>query len=189
MGLRTILKHLEPVPVSPLKDRVHGRRVTVQVDEQDRLHPRSEVALNLVGIERMGVRVYVAEHRSRPSLHDGRDGRHASVGRDQYLITPFDPERAQSNAQRVRSRANGNRLHVHPVIGRELALELLELGSHEKPAAVEDARHGGVQLRADCLHARRQHVERHLARGGLETHTAAAGRAAGFAQYSTRWAR
>jgi hypothetical protein len=189
VGLCAVLEHLEPVPARGPQDRVHGGGLAVQVDDQDRLCRGTGVTLDLRGVEGVRVGVDVAEHRPGAGRHDGGDRRHASVRRHEDRVAAADAERAQANAQRVGARANADHGPLGGVIGRELALEVVQLGPHQEPAAVQHARHGRVHLGPNGLHAGREHIERHPARRRLKAHTAAAGRgccAGACAQYSAR---
>jgi hypothetical protein len=145
--------------------------LAIQVDDERGTGAIGALAGDLGGVDGVGARVDVAEDRHAAGGHGGGDRRHASVGRHEHLVAGLDAERLQADTNGIGARPDADRLEPWSVVGGELGFEALELGSHQKEAAVEHARDGRVQLGSDGVHAWFERVEGDLDAGG---HTVAA---------------
>jgi hypothetical protein len=88
VGLGRVLEHREPVLGCDRQDRIHVRRVAVEVDRQDQLRARRDRRLELRGVHRERGRLHVDEHGAGAVQQDRlaggdegvRDGYHLVAG-------------------------------------------------------------------------------------------------------------
>ena len=135
--------------------------MAVEVDDEDGARARGGAARDLSGVEAVRARIDVAEHWHCARGDRCRHGWHPCIGWYQHLVAGLDAQCSQRDRDRVGARADTDGAHVVRVVGGEAALELLELGPHQKAAAVQHARDRGVELGADRVHARLELIERH----------------------------
>ena len=70
MGLRPVLDHRNTMPPTDFQERRHVRRLSVEVDGQDRLGPGSDALFDLEHIHCIGDGVHVDEDRGRSDIAD-----------------------------------------------------------------------------------------------------------------------
>src|ERR1700739_1855687 len=93
MGLGAVFNDPQVVPTRDRHDRVHVRRLTVEMDRNDTDGCRSNLRFNLRGIDREGLVICVAKDDSPASLSDGLRGRDPGVSSGDDLVARFYPER------------------------------------------------------------------------------------------------
>ena len=145
-------------------DQVHGGRLPVQMDCDDRASPRSDRSFETAGIEVVGSGIGVDRHRDCAHLANGEPGRDEGIGRHDHLVTGCDLLRAKRETEGVEAAAYAN-----AVSGADIAceglLERLQLGPHEVPPASHHALDRGVELLAQFL-VRGNKIEKGNGRAG-----------------------
>ncbi len=137
MRLAGILDQRQAVAVGDRPQRRHVGRPAVQVDRQDAGGPGGDGRLDLLGIDVVGGRIHVDEHRGGAGMVDGVDGGDEGVGHRDDLVTGPDPHRPQDQLQGREARVDPDTV-ADPAVGGELLLEGHDrLTEHEVPA-VED---------------------------------------------------
>ena len=79
------------------QNRVHVRRLSVEMDREDDLCPRCDPRLDACGIHREGARIDVRKHRFGAGIQNGRHVSHKGKGQRDDFIPGADP--AASNAR------------------------------------------------------------------------------------------
>src|SRR5262249_20003026 len=149
--LRGVLEQRHAQLAGQREQRVEVGGLPVQVHRQDRAQPRAarRRRARRPRIERTARGLDVGEHGSGAEPRDGACGGEEGEGGAEHLVAGPDAERLQGEQQRVGARAARDRV-LRLAVGRELALERLDLLAEHEALALEDAIDGGAQLAADA---------------------------------------
>ena len=113
------------MPATDFQERRHVRRLSVEVDGQDRSVRRSDLALDLEDIHCIGDGVHVDEDRGRPDIADRPGGGNKGHRDRDDLVVPATPA---ANQGQVEGRCSG--IDPNAVTGLQVGREgLLELGN------------------------------------------------------------
>ena len=133
-----------------LQDRIHVGRLAKQMNRDDRLCFRTNRALQQTRIQRVSPLVNINKHRLRAAKTDRLGRGHKGHRRGYHFIPGTDPQREQTQPERVRAVAHPDRIRG-TAIGREILLEFCHEGTAGERAAVNDLSDRRHQLSADRI--------------------------------------
>ena len=133
-----------------LDERVHVRRLTREVDRDDRPGSRRDRRLRGRRIQVERVEVHVREHRHRVGFDHCRRRGHKRIGRHNHFVVSADSCSHQRHAQRNRAVHHRNTVAA-PVHGGEARLERRDLRPLQTApmTAAKDAKQTRLLGRAD----------------------------------------
>ena len=100
----------------------------------------------VLDVDSQGIRLHVDENRERAGVDDRFDGGEERLcGRD-HLVPRSDSARFQGCEHRIRSVRDADPV-LDAAVGGKVGLEVFELLPQQKPAGIDRALDGGVQLR------------------------------------------
>ncbi len=143
-GMGAIFDHDQPIFVSNGHDPVHVAGAACEVNRQNGPRARGDGGLDGIGIDVLGHRIHIGQHRGEPGVQDGIDRRAESQGRGDDLAARLQPCRHHAYVQGRRTRVDGSDLGVpHTAPSREIALELGHAGPGAQPARTQASLHLG----------------------------------------------
>ena len=135
MRLARVLDHRQSVPPGNL---------------QDGLCPRADGAFQLFGVQRIGPLVNIDKHRCRAAEADRLRCRHESHWRGDHFIPRSDPQREQSQPERIGSVSDSNGMGCSTKCG-EILLEFRHKRTTRKCVAVKNLANGRFEFGAYWL--------------------------------------
>ena len=179
MRLRAVLDQRDAALPRNGGERVHVGKAAVEVRHDHRARPWREAGAQRRGVHQQRRCVDLDVGRRRARRADRRRRVHAGIRRGRDLVARPDRERAQRELERIGAVADRHALARAAVRG-ELALERLDLGAEDVPAAVLNARDRRIELGAQRRVVAREVVQRdhvrHPAASSARAHTASQSR-------------
>src|SRR5437762_4309941 len=117
VGLGRVLDHREGLTPSGIEDRVHLRRLAVQMDRHDRGGLARDPNREPRGIHVVGISYHIDEDRLRPALEDRRRGREEGERWSEDLVPLTDAMRRECDVEGFRPIRNGDAVFTSDVLG------------------------------------------------------------------------
>jgi len=146
----SVFQHHQAVLVGDLHDRVHVRRLAVQVDRHNGLGLGRDGRFDLRGVHRVAVGVHVHEHGLGVRVHDRRNRRDERV-RDRDDFVAF----ADAHGEQRHMERGGTRVVADGVLGARVLGERLfergDFGAQHERRVLEGAADGFQDFVLDAL--------------------------------------
>ena len=152
-GLSTVLDNRHSVCVRNFQDWVQRHRKPAPVHDHDRLRARGDAGLDAGGAD-LEVSVHVREHRNRPHGHHRIGAADERRRREDHLVARSHPERAESDDEGGRPRADPEGVS-QPEAGGKRPFQRLDGPSYlrsvipERRAPLQHVAHGGYLVVVD----------------------------------------
>ena len=150
-----VLHEVDPVLLRQHPEGTHGGGQPVEVHGQDHPRARRDGGRDAVRVQTERRRIDVDEHGPGSELERSRGGGDERERRGHHLGVGADAERVENQLDRVRPRAETDRV-VYTQVGRALGLERLAFGAQDELAAPQDVPDRRLDLRLDLLVLPRQ---------------------------------
>ena len=174
MRLRAILHHPELVLVRDRHDRVHVRRLSVQMHGNDPDGAWRDRGLDRRRIDRERSAIGIAEHHGGAGVRNHRRSADPGMRRGDHLVTRLDLQRGHREIQRIGAVGAGDAML--DVYGRsELPFEGIDVGPANESVVADDGGNRAVDLAFDGLILQLQIRKRHRHRVVFPTCPSAAG--------------
>ena len=148
MCLRRILDHDETVASGDLQDRIHVRRLSVEMDGNHRHRPGRDRRLELRRIQRKGNGIDIHEDRCSADVADRGGRRDEGERHCDDLVAGAHPRGEKRQVKRAGSRVHRDAVRRAAVV-RELRLEALDLAPEHVGGVRQNAGHGLLDLSLD----------------------------------------
>ena len=138
--MRAVFDDPQVVPPGDVHDSVHVAGAAREVDHKQRLGARGDARLDGCGIDGLRFGIDVRKHGCGPGVDDRIDGRAEGHGRADDLVAVPEIEREAGQMQARRARVQGRGLS-DALVGREIMLELVDLGTRAEPRGAQAVEH------------------------------------------------
>jgi hypothetical protein len=159
MRLRGVFDQGKAVPARDFAQRVHVRRLPVQVHRQNDLGALGYCRLDAVGIHGEEARIDVYQHRLGMAVMDCGGRRHEGKRHRDDLISRLDTRRKQREMQSARAAVDSHGM-LGLAVRRVFLLQRRHFGAKRELAAVQHALDGRVDFGLDARVLRLQIDER-----------------------------
>jgi hypothetical protein len=148
--LACVFEDEESVLLCDLHNWRHLRRMTVDLDWDDRPGSKRDGLLDEPRGHGVRVRVHVDEDRPGRGVRDGEGRRDERVGRRDYVVTATDSGRSERELERRHPRVHSYRVARLAIVG-DLAFEDRELVAQDPVGPLEEPRELRDELVRECL--------------------------------------